>query len=31
LPGLKLAVEPGELEWRTDSIQRGPHALPVTW
>lgn len=31
LPQLRLAVEPDQLEWRTDSIQRGPHALPVTW
>jgi nocardicin N-oxygenase len=31
LPELRLAVEPAELDWRTDSIQRGPHALPVTW
>ncbi|MET8912010.1 cytochrome P450 [Micromonospora sp. NPDC004551] len=31
LPGLRLAVPPDELEWRTDMFIRGPWRLPVTW
>jgi cytochrome P450 len=31
IPTLRLAVDPADLEWRTDSIQRGPTSLPVTW
>jgi cytochrome P450 len=31
LPGLRLAVDPADLTWRTGSIQRGPESLPVTW
>jgi len=31
LPDLRLAVDQSELTWRTDSIQRGPAALPVAW
>ncbi|HEX5200097.1 MAG TPA: cytochrome P450 [Actinoplanes sp.] len=31
VPGLRLAADPDRLDWRTDSIQRGPHHLPVAW
>jgi cytochrome P450 len=31
LPGVRLAVDVAELNWRVGSIQRGPEALPVTW
>ena len=31
LPGLRLAVPPEQVEWRSDQIVRGPVALPVTW
>ncbi|MHC5908438.1 cytochrome P450 [Streptomyces sp. S6] len=30
-PGLKLAVEPDQLTWRTERLVRGVAALPVTW
>ncbi|MGW1765586.1 cytochrome P450 [Streptomyces sp. NPDC002073] len=31
LPGLRLAVDPGEVAWQKDVLIRGPVALPVTW
>lgn len=31
LPGLRLAVPPERIEWRTDLLVRGPASLPVTW
>jgi nocardicin N-oxygenase len=31
LPGLRVAVAPGELRWRTDMFVRGLWELPVTW
>jgi cytochrome P450 len=31
LPGLRLAVPPGQVEWRQDQIVRGPATLPVSW
>jgi cytochrome P450 len=31
IPTLRLAVDTEELQWRTDSIQRGPTSLPVAW
>jgi cytochrome P450 len=31
LPGLRLAAQPEEIEWRTDQQVRGPAALPVSW
>ncbi|WP_129311356.1 cytochrome P450 [Streptomyces sp. L2] len=31
LPGLALAVPPGELVWRTGFMKRIPERLPVTW
>jgi cytochrome P450 len=31
LPGMRLAVPPEEIEWRTDLLVRGPAALPVRW
>ncbi|MFB6890348.1 cytochrome P450 [Kitasatospora sp. NPDC056327] len=30
-PGLRLAVPPAELDWRTGSIWRYPRTLPVAW
>jgi cytochrome P450 len=31
LPGLKLAVEPGQIAWKTGLAVRGPVALPLAW
>ncbi|MFF4253665.1 cytochrome P450 [Streptomyces sp. NPDC001663] len=31
LPGLKLAVEPGQVPFKKGALIRGPEALPVTW
>jgi cytochrome P450 len=31
LPGLRLAVAPEDVAWRTDRLVRGVTALPVTW
>ncbi|MEU3777308.1 cytochrome P450 [Streptomyces sp. NPDC032472] len=31
LPGLRLAVEPGQVPWRRGSVNRGPEALPLRW
>jgi cytochrome P450 len=31
IPTLRLAVDVGDLGWRTESIQRGPTSLPVAW
>ncbi|MFF7981580.1 cytochrome P450 [Streptomyces sp. NPDC007901] len=31
LPGLRLAVPAGEVEWRRKTMIRGPVTLPVTW
>lgn len=31
LPGLRLAVDPQQIEWKADRLVRGPEALPVTW
>ncbi|GAA4055813.1 cytochrome P450 [Nonomuraea soli] len=31
VPGLRLACEPGEVEWTTDSMDVGPVSLPVSW
>ncbi|XVQ11792.1 cytochrome P450 [Spirillospora sp. CA-255316] len=31
LPGMRLAVPPGELEWDRESFGRGLLSLPVTW
>ncbi|MFJ3290397.1 MULTISPECIES: cytochrome P450 [Actinomycetes] len=31
LPRLRLAVDPAEVQWRTDGFVRGPVRLPVTW
>jgi cytochrome P450 len=31
LPGLRLAVDEHELQWRTGTIARGPRALPIAW
>ena len=31
LPGLALAVKPGELRWRPSFRSRGLLELPVTW
>jgi cytochrome P450 len=31
LPGMRLAVPPEEIEWRSDLLVRGPAALPVRW
>ncbi|MFI6481220.1 cytochrome P450 [Nonomuraea sp. NPDC050663] len=31
VPGLRLACEPAEVEWTTDSMDVGPVTLPVTW
>ncbi|MFJ3672665.1 cytochrome P450 [Streptomyces sp. NPDC090106] len=31
LPGLRLAVPPGEVPFRKGALIRGPEALPVTW
>ncbi len=31
LPGLRLAVAPGEVRWRRGSVNRGPEALPLAW
>ncbi|MEJ3657460.1 cytochrome P450 [Actinomycetes bacterium KLBMP 9759] len=30
-PGLRLAVEPDEVPWRTGGLVRGPQALPLSW
>ncbi|MEV0667346.1 cytochrome P450 [Actinomadura luteofluorescens] len=30
-PGLRLAVPPEAVQWRTDSLFHGPLELPVTW
>ncbi|MEE1782542.1 cytochrome P450 [Streptomyces sp. SP17BM10] len=30
-PGLRLAVEPSELDWNSGSIWRFPQALPLAW
>jgi nocardicin N-oxygenase len=30
-PSLRLAVEPGELEWSVGSMLNAPVELPVTW
>nr|WP_216212879.1 cytochrome P450 [Amycolatopsis aidingensis] len=30
-PGLRLAVEPGDIRWRTGTLTGGPAELPVTW
>jgi cytochrome P450 len=30
-PGLRLAVSPSDLRWRTAGFVRGPEALPVAW
>lgn len=30
-PGLRLAVPPEALDWRTGSIWRYPRTLPVAW
>ncbi|MEV8624699.1 cytochrome P450 [Streptomyces sp. NPDC051079] len=30
-PALALAVPPGQVAWRTGTVNRGPEALPVTW
>ncbi|MEU6421381.1 cytochrome P450 [Streptomyces spiralis] len=31
LPGLRLAVPPGQVAWRRRTMIRGPQTLPVTW
>ncbi|MFJ9868005.1 hypothetical protein [Streptomyces sp. NPDC101165] len=31
LPGLRLAVEPGQMGRRHRTMIRGPQTLPVTW
>ncbi|MEU3769033.1 cytochrome P450 [Amycolatopsis keratiniphila] len=31
VPGLRLAVPPGELRWHTDRVVRGLRELPVRW
>jgi cytochrome P450 len=31
LPGLRLAVTPAQIRWRTGGFVRGPIALPVVW
>jgi nocardicin N-oxygenase len=31
LPGLRLAVPPQEVQWKTGLLARGPIALPVAW
>ncbi|ONF63641.1 cytochrome P450 [Amycolatopsis keratiniphila] len=31
VPGLRLAVPPGELHWHTDRVVRGLRELPVRW
>ncbi|MGW4318853.1 cytochrome P450 [Streptomyces sp. NPDC004684] len=31
LPGLRLAVSPGQVAWRRQTMIRGPRTLPVTW
>ncbi|HEY1618745.1 MAG TPA: cytochrome P450 [Streptosporangiaceae bacterium] len=31
LPGLRLAVDPGELSYTQDTLVRALHSLPVTW
>jgi biflaviolin synthase len=31
LPGLRLAVRPDEVPWRSGALIRGPEALPVAW
>jgi biflaviolin synthase len=31
LPGLRLAVPPGQVAWRRRTMIRGPRTLPVTW
>ncbi|MBJ7004753.1 cytochrome P450 [Streptomyces sp. CRPSP2-6A1] len=31
LPGLRLAVPPEDVEWRQQTMIRGPRTLPVTW
>lgn len=31
LPGLRLAVEPGQVRWWLKTMIRGPRTLPVTW
>ncbi|XVQ11796.1 cytochrome P450 [Spirillospora sp. CA-255316] len=30
-PGLRLAVDPAEVRWRTNQLIQGPVELPVTW
>lgn len=31
LPRLRLAVDPGDVEWKSNLLFRGPVALPVAW
>jgi cytochrome P450 len=31
IPTLRLGIDAEDLQWRTDSIQRGPTSLPVAW
>jgi cytochrome P450 len=31
LPGLRLAVDPGDLRWKMGTTVQGPVALPVAW
>lgn len=31
VPGLRLAVAPDTVSWKTGTILRGPHELPVAW
>ena len=31
VPGLRLAVPVGEIEWKRDTVVRGPVELPVAW
>ena len=31
VPGLKLAVPPGQVPFKKGALIRGPEALPVTW
>ena len=31
LPSLRIAVPPGDVDWRTGRLMRGVVALPVTW
>jgi cytochrome P450 len=31
LPGLRLAVDAGDVTWKPSVLVRGPATLPITW